>query len=49
MAMLLPYKIQGTTLYGAYVDVSDIMSINVLSNKRKLQSFYVGISRPTNF
>lgn len=43
------YKIQGTTLYGAYVDVSDIMSINVLSNKRKLQSFYVGISRPTNF
>lgn len=43
------YKIQGTTLYGAYVDISDIMSINVLTNKRKLQSFYVGISRPTNF
>lgn len=43
------YKIQGTTLTGAYVDLSDIMGVKPLSDKRKLQSFYVGCSRPTNF
>jgi hypothetical protein len=43
------YKIQGATLHGCYVDLSDILDVKLLSNKRKLQAFYVGISRPTNF
>ena len=43
------YKVQGSTLYGVYVDVSDIFGVKPLTNKRKLQSFYVGVSRPTNF
>jgi len=43
------YKIQGSTITGCYVDVSDIMDVKPLTNKRKLQAFYVGISRPTSF
>lgn len=43
------YKIQGATVHGCYVDVSDILSVKPLSNKRKLQAFYVGISRPSHF
>ena len=43
------YKIQGSTLYGCYVDMHDIFGVKPLSNKRKLQSIYVGFSRPTNF
>lgn len=43
------YKIQGATLHGCYVDLSDILDVKMISDKRKLQAFYVGISRPTNF
>ena len=43
------YRIQGSTVTGCYVDLSDILSVGPLSNKRKLQAFYVGISRPTDF
>jgi len=43
------YKIQGSTIKGCYVDLSDIMSVKPISNKRKLQAFYVGVSRPTDF
>jgi len=43
------YKIQGSTLTGCYVDLSDILSVKPISDKRKLQAFYVGISRPTDF
>lgn len=43
------YKIQGATLTGCYVDLTDIMSCGAINNKRKLQSFYVGVTRPTNF
>lgn len=43
------YKVQGTTLYGNYMDISDVYGVKPLSNKRKLQSMYVGFSRPTNF
>lgn len=42
------YKIQGATTYGCYVDLSDILDTKTTSNKRKLQAFYVGVSRPTN-
>lgn len=42
------YKIQGATIKGCYVDLTDILSVKPLSNKRKLQAFYVGISRPTH-
>lgn len=43
------YKVQGSTMHGVYVDVSDIFGVKPLTNKRKLQSFYVGVSRPTHF
>lgn len=43
------YKIQGSTIMGCYVNLSDILAVGPLSDKRKLQAFYVGISRPTNF
>jgi hypothetical protein len=43
------YKIQGSTITGCYVDLSDILAVKPISNKRKLQAFYVGISRPTKF
>jgi hypothetical protein len=43
------YKIQGSTIKGCYVDVSDILSVKPISDKRKLQALYVGISRPTHF
>lgn len=43
------YKIQGTTLRGVYVDVHDILGVKPLTDKRKLQSIYVGFSRPTHF
>ena len=43
------YKIQGTTLYGVYMDIHDIFGVAPLTDKRKLQSLYVGFSRPTNF
>lgn len=43
------YKIQGTTLYGVYMDIHDIFGVKPLTDKRKLQSIYVGFSRPTNF
>ncbi len=43
------YKIQGSTLKGCYVDLSDILDVKPISNKRKLQAFYVGCSRPTDF
>lgn len=43
------YKVQGTTLYGNYMDISDVYGVKPLSNKRKLQSMYVGFSRPTTF
>jgi len=43
------YKVQGSTMHGTYVDVSDIFSVKPLTPKRKLQSFYVGASRPTHF
>jgi hypothetical protein len=43
------YKIQGSTIKGCYVDLSDILNVKPISNKRKLQAFYVGISRPTDF
>lgn len=42
------YKIQGSTLHGVYVDVSDIFGVKPLTAKRKLQSFYTGVSRPTH-
>lgn len=43
------YKIQGSTITGCYVDLSDILDVKPISAKRKLQAFYVGISRPTSF
>jgi len=43
------YKIQGSTLRGVYVDVHDILGVKPLTDKRKLQSIYVGFSRPTHF
>lgn len=43
------YKIQGTTIRGVYVDINDIFGVKPLTNKRKLQSVYVGASRPTHF
>lgn len=43
------YKIQGSTVKGCYVDLSDILDVKPISAKRKLQAFYVGISRPTDF
>lgn len=43
------YKIQGSTIEGCYVDLSDILDVKPISAKRKLQAFYVGISRPTHF
>ena len=43
------YKIQGSTIKGCYVDLSDILDVKPISAKRKLQAFYVGISRPTDF
>lgn len=43
------YKIQGSTVKGCYVDLSDILDVKPISNKRKLQAFYVGVSRPTTF
>lgn len=43
------YKIQGSTLKGCYVDLSDIMNVKPISRKRKLQAFYVGVSRPTDY
>lgn len=43
------YKIQGSTIDGCYVDLSDILDVKPISAKRKLQAFYVGISRPTTF
>ena len=43
------YKIQGATTKGCYVDLSDILDVKMISNKRKLQAFYVGISRPTDY
>ena len=43
------YKIQGSTIKGCYVDLSDILDVKPISDKRKLQAFYVGISRATHF
>lgn len=43
------YKIQGSTIKGCYVDLSDIKSVGLISDKQKLQAFYVGASRPTHF
>jgi len=43
------YKIQGSTIKGCYVDLSDILDVKPISAKRKLQAFYVGVSRPTDF
>lgn len=43
------YKIQGSTLYGVYVDVHDIYGVKPLTPRRKLQSLYTGFSRPMNF
>lgn len=43
------YKVQGSTMYGTYVDVHDIMGVKPLTNKRKLQAMYTGFTRPTNF
>ena len=43
------YKIQGSTIKGCYVDLSDILDVKPISAKRKLQAFYVGISRPADF
>lgn len=42
------YKVQGTTLHTVYTDLTDIMSVTKISNKRKLQAAYVGFSRPTH-
>jgi len=42
------YKSQGSTYDTAYVDVSDIMGVRALTNKEKLQSVYVGITRAKN-
>lgn len=43
------YKVQGSTMKACYVDLSDIMSVSALTDKRKLQAFYVGVTRPTDF
>jgi exodeoxyribonuclease-5 len=42
------YKIQGTTVYGIYMDIQDPLSIKVLTDKEKLQAIYVSTTRATH-
>lgn len=42
------YKAQGSTYRNVFVDVSDIMSVGPLSNKRKLQTLYTALTRASH-
>ena len=42
------HKIQGSGYKNVFVDVSDILSVGPISNKRKLQSIYTAITRATD-
>lgn len=42
------HKIQGSGYKNIYVDVNDILTVSMISNKRKLQSIYTAITRATD-
>lgn len=42
------YKAQGSTYKTVFVDMQDILSLGVLSNKRKLQTLYTAITRASH-
>lgn len=42
------YRCQGSTYRNVYVDLSDILSVSMLTDKRKLQTLYTAITRPTD-
>ena len=42
------HKIQGSGYKNIYVDVNDILTVSMISDKRKLQSLYTAITRATD-
>lgn len=42
------HRSQGSTFDSAYIDVSDISAVGPISNKEKLQSIYVAVTRPSH-
>lgn len=45
---LTAYKAQGSTYKNVYLDVNDVLTIAPISNKRKLQTIYTAMTRPTH-
>jgi energy-coupling factor transporter ATP-binding protein EcfA2 len=43
------YRSQGSTYKNVYLDLIDVLSVKPLTNKRKLQTIYTAITRPTDF
>ena len=42
------YKAQGSTFKNIFIDVNDIVTVGPISDKRKLQALYTGVTRASH-